>query len=88
MDVSSLIDLMECTSQVPDPRAANTTQKLNNIIMISVFAIISGCDSWQAMAVCRHMMREKLDKVPDLAAGIPSHDTLLRVFSAPGPRAR
>lgn len=85
MDANSLSDLMECASQVPDPRAANATHKLNNIIVIAVFAIISGCNSWQAVEAYGHMMREKLEEVLDLAAGIPSHDTFSRVFRLLGP---
>ena len=36
MDAHSLSDLMDCANEVTDPRAANVTHKLNNIIVIAV----------------------------------------------------
>ena len=87
MDAISLSDLLESANEVPDPRAANVTHKLNNIIVIAVFAIIGGCNGWQAVEAYGHAMRAKLDEVLDLSAGVPSHDTFSRVFRLLGPEA-
>lgn len=54
--------------------------KLSDILMISVCAVISGADDFEAIAEYGREKQEFLKDFLDLPNGIPSHDTFNRVF--------
>ena len=54
---------------------------LKDIIAIAILAIISGADGWVAIEAYGHAKYEWLKSFLELANGIPSHDTFIRVFS-------
>jgi predicted transposase YbfD/YdcC len=67
--------------QLPDPRSGkNIRHELIDIIVITICAIISGCDSWDEIEIYGKQKKEWLKKYLKLKNGIPSHDTLRRVF--------
>ena len=67
--------------EVPDPRA-HYNQKHNfiDIIIIAVTAILCGMDTWNEIEDWAYSKKEWLETFPELPGGIPSHDTINRVF--------
>jgi hypothetical protein len=55
--------------------------KLGDIFFITLCAVIWGCDSWVAIEKFAKMKRAWLEQYLSLEHGLPSHDTLGRVFS-------
>jgi len=69
-------------SNIDDPRVERTKQhKLIDIITIAICAVICGADSWVAIETYGLAKYEWLQQFLDLPNGIPSHDTMLRVFA-------
>jgi predicted transposase YbfD/YdcC len=54
---------------------------MENILFITISAIISGCDTWDEIEDFGHNKKEWLSKYLDMPNGTPSHDTLNRFFS-------
>lgn len=75
-------------SDIPDPRQqSKVAYPLDEILLLCLSAVISGCDSFVEIA---EYGDEKLDFLQELAifkAGIPSHDTLSTVFRQLDPQA-
>lgn len=70
-------------AQVEDPRRSLGRQHLlNDILIISVLAIICGAETWNNIEAYAESKEEFLRKFLTLPNGIPSHDTFNRVFSA------
>ena len=81
-------EMMECLEGLTDPRQEKKV--LHNFIetiMLVICAVIAGCDVWEDIAdYCRvkeAWFREKLGL--KLENGIPSHDTMERVFGMLNP---
>ncbi|MCI9098539.1 MAG: ISAs1 family transposase [Lachnospiraceae bacterium] len=73
--------LVGCMEEVPDPRAPyNQKHKLLDIIVIAVTAILCGMDTWNEIEDWAKSKREWLGSFLELPGGIPSHDTINRVF--------
>jgi predicted transposase YbfD/YdcC len=74
--------------KLKDPRInRRKLHLLMDIIVITVCGVICGCDDWQQIetfARCRHDWLKKFCRLPN---GIPSHDTLERVFDRLDPLA-
>ena len=65
-----------------DPRIERTKlHRLQDIIVMSVCAVISGADNRVEVADFCYARREWWEQMLDLAHGIPSHDTFGRVFA-------
>jgi hypothetical protein len=78
-------EFLSCT---PDPRIERSRRhSLENIVVISLLAVISGADSFVGIERFAEAKRDWLATFLDLRDGIPSHDTLGRVFAALDPRA-
>lgn len=75
--------LLELMSIIPDPRAQDDRlrHKLIDILVITVCGVLSGCESFGEIEdyACTH--EDWLREFLELPNGIPSHDTLARVFS-------
>jgi predicted transposase YbfD/YdcC len=68
--------------QIEDPRMQRTmVHHLIDIVVIALFAVITGADSWLGVEAYRQAKEEWLKQFLSLANGIPSHDTFGRVFA-------
>lgn len=75
-------------SILEDPRdATKVRHKLLDIIAIAVAGVIAGADDWVSIAHFARTKREWLCEFLGLENGIPSHDTLGRVFALLKPQA-
>lgn len=73
---------------VPDPRVERTRKHpLDTILVISLLAVICGADSFVGIQRYAEAKRAWLATFLDLSAGVPSHDTIGRVFAALDVRA-
>jgi predicted transposase YbfD/YdcC len=68
-------------STLTDPRDSNKRHKLFDIIVIAICAVICGADTWEQMEEYGQAKYEWLQTFLELPHGIPSHDTISRVFS-------
>ena len=80
--------ICEYFAGVPDPRIERSQlHPLTTILVLSLCAVICGADSFVAIEQFGLARRAWLDPFIDFPNGIPSHDTLGRVFSALSPTA-
>lgn len=78
--------LIGCMREVPDPRAPyNQKHKFLDIIIIAVTAVLAGMDTWNEIADWAASKKEWLGTFLELPSGIPSHDTINRVFQMVDP---
>ncbi len=78
----------EFLSCIPDPRIERSRRhSLENIVIIALLAEISGADSFVAIEDFAKAKRDWLATFLDLSDGIPSRDTIGRVFGLLDPRA-
>jgi len=74
--------LAEHFADLEDPRAEHLTEhKLLDIVMIAICAVICGAESWTDVELFGNERLEWLRQFLELRNGIPSHDTLGRVFA-------
>jgi predicted transposase YbfD/YdcC len=79
--------LFNCFLSIEDPRVGGRcTYSLLNILVIVLCGLICGCDNWKAMELLAKTRRRWLGKFLDFSEGIPSHQTLARVFSLIDPK--
>lgn len=72
---------------LPDPRRRTPQPPLLSILFIVLAAQLCGAEGWDAMVAFARAKREWLEGFLELPQGIPSADTLRRVFAALEPRA-
>jgi hypothetical protein len=73
-------------SELRDPRVErNREHLLEEILLISIAAVLSGAESWNDIAEYGEDKLEWLRTFLTLPSGIPSHDTFNRVFAALDP---
>ena len=73
-------------SQLPDPRIhRNKKHLLIDIIVLSIIAVLRGAESWNSIELFGNSKKDFLSKILKLPNGIPSHDTINRVFSLINP---
>ena len=73
-------------SEIEDPRIERTKRhKLIDILTIAILAVICGADSWVGMESFGQAKHSWLKRILELPNGIPSHDTLARVFARLNP---
>ena len=67
--------------KLEDPRIGrNRRHKLIDIVVLTVCAVISGCETWDDIQEYGEFKLEWLRRFLDLPHGIPSHDTIRRLF--------
>jgi len=66
-------------------QAKKVQHKMSDIIALVYFASLSNADDWVEIEVFGHEHREFLSRHLELANGIPSHDTIQRVFAMVSP---
>ena len=57
------------------------------ILLLTILAVLSGANDWVEIEEFGHAKREWLETVLELRNGIPSHDTLGRVFALLDPES-
>lgn len=88
MSVSAFPALVECLSDLPDPRVKRTRlHNLMDILVIAIYAVVCGAEGWDDMAAFGTAKRAWLQERLDLPNGIPSADTFRRVFARLEPTA-
>ena len=79
--MSNGFSMVECFAEVEDPRSDHTKQHLLlDIICLAVCAVISGADGWEEIEDFGKDKEDWLKTFLELPNGIPSHDTIARVF--------
>jgi len=80
--------LLECFEGLPDPRLDRTRRhKLVDILTIGLCSILSGGENFLEMEWYGRIKEDWLKTFLELPNGIPSHDTMNRVFAAIDPHA-
>lgn len=73
-------------AELTDPRVERTREHLlEEILLIAIAAVLSGANSWNEIEDYGKAKKQWLKTFLRLPAGIPSHDTFNRVFSALDP---
>lgn len=76
------LSLLDHVQSLDDPRLERCRKHhLRDIIFLSVCAMTSGADTFVAFETFGHERIERLHKYLELPYGIPSHDTISRVFA-------
>jgi Transposase len=71
-----------------DPRINRKKKhKLPDIVILSILAVLCGAESWDSIELFGKMNIAFLKQILELKNGIPSHDTINRVFSILNSRA-
>lgn len=79
-------ELLEWMEYIEDIRQERKVRhKLKDILVIVLFATLSNVDDWVEMEYWAHYHEDYLKKYIELKNGIPSHDTLSRVFGMVSP---
>ncbi|HYE19594.1 MAG TPA: ISAs1 family transposase [Tepidisphaeraceae bacterium] len=87
MDGRATGGILRAFRDMPDPRAANVTHKLHDLIVIAACAVICGAGGWAEVEVFGNSKLAWFRTFLDLPGGVPSHDTFGRVFSRLDPDA-
>ena len=75
-------NLYDYFAKLTDPRLnRNKKHNLADIIVLSILAVICGAESWDSIEEFGKVRIDFLKKILYLPNGIPSHDTINRVFS-------
>ena len=75
--------LVSIFGSVEDPRSdINKLHNLVDILLIGIISVICGAETWKQMIEFAHSKAKFLNKFLELPNGIPSEDTINRVFSA------
>jgi predicted transposase YbfD/YdcC len=78
--------LVEHFSELEDPRIERTKRhKLIDIVTITLLGVICGADSWVAIESFGQAKLKWLKRILELPNGIPSHDTIARLFARLNP---
>lgn len=73
--------LAACFSEVVDPRSEKGRRhELSDLLVLAVLAVIAGAEGWEDIEEFGKQRREWLGRFLRLPNGIPSHDTISRVF--------
>src|SRR5690554_8102364 len=71
----------------PDPRIKrNKRHELLDIIVLTILAVVCGAESWDSIELFGKTKIDFLKQFLKLRNGIPSHDTINRVFSILDPK--
>ena len=82
-----MTNLHQAFRSLKDPRIhRNRKHKLLDIIVLSILAVLCGAESYDSNALYGRENFEFLKQFLELKNGIPSHDTINRVFQMLNPR--
>lgn len=75
------VRLIDYFKNIEDPRIErNKRHLLWDILVLTVCAVICGCETWEDIEIYGNEKKRWLKKFLKLPNGIPSHDTIRRVF--------
>jgi predicted transposase YbfD/YdcC len=78
---------IECFGSLKDPRVERTKKHLLlDIITLALCGVIAGAQSWEEIEDFGNAHQDWLSSFLELPNGIPSHDTISRVFSVLEPK--
>jgi len=87
MKLKPKITLLDHFAKLTDPRIDRTKDhKLIDILAIAICGMLCGADNWVAMEQYGKSKEEWLKQFLELPNGIPSHDTISRVFGRLDPK--
>ena len=79
---------IECFGVLEDPRVDRTKKHLLlDVIALALCGVISGAQGWKEIEDFGNLHKDWFASFLELPHGIPSHDTISRVFSALSPKA-
>lgn len=79
--MSGVASLIESFASIEDPRVERTRiHDLIDILVLSVLAVITGAEGWEDIKEFGNQKYGWLRKFLKLRGGVPSHDTISRVF--------
>ena len=79
----AVLSLVECFAEIEDPRIERTRlHSLEEILVLSVLAVIAGAEGWEDIEDYGKYKLSWLRRFLKFKNGIPSHDTISRVFRA------
>lgn len=83
------IDPQSFFADLPDPRRStrNKLHPLRDIVMLTLYAVVCGCEDWVAIEDFGRANEAWLRRHLNLPHGIPSHDTLSDVMGRLNPQA-
>jgi predicted transposase YbfD/YdcC len=87
MDGPATTLVLRMFQDVPDPRAANRSHLLGDILAIAILATLCGAEGWEDVAFWARQHKDWLATFLALRRGIPSHDTFDKVFARLDPAA-
>ena len=77
-----MMKMYQYFSVLKDPRdVRGLRHELGNIIVMSIYAVLCGCTDAENMAYFMNLQEPYFTKLLNLKYGVPSADTLLRVFA-------
>ena len=82
-------NVLEAFADLPDPRREhpNKLHKVIDIVVVALCAVLAKCETWEEIADYGLEKEAFLRRFLELPHGIPSHDTINRVFSRLAPSA-
>src|SRR5699024_4406289 len=73
--------------QIQDPRShINRLHELNEVLLIGIISVLCGAETWKQMEEFSKSKVKFLKSLMELPNGVPSDDTLNRVFSCIAPK--
>ena len=86
--VKKMTGLISFFEAMEDPRVERTQHhKFIDIVVITIAAVICGCEDWNEIELFGKLKKDWLDQYLELPNGIPSHDTINRLFAALNPQS-
>jgi len=86
--VRTATPLVNVFSSMHDPRSTRGRKHpLVNVVVIAICGVICGADSWVGIEEWAEAKEQWLAGFLDMSEGVPSHDTLGRVFAVLSPKA-
>ena len=80
------LSIQHLFADLEDPRQAHKVRhRLDDIILLAIFAVISNAQSWTDVQAFGEAKEAWLKQYLALENGIPSHDTIQRVFQLLSP---
>lgn len=77
---------IECVSTLKEPRVERTRKHiLLDVLALSICGVLSGAKGWEEIEDFGKEHENWFRQFLTLPHGIPSHDTISRIFSAPDP---
>lgn len=74
-------DTISYFSSIPDPRIERCKfHLLEDIVLLTIIAVICGCESWETIEEFGKSKKDFLKGYLKIPNGIPSHDTIERLF--------